>query len=301
MPTILVVDDLASDRRLVGGLLMTDEDLSVEFAVNGREALERIARARPDLVVTDLMMPEMDGLELVGNIRGKYRGLPVILMTSQGSEEIAVKALQQGAASYVPKRLLDRYLVSTVQRLLASVIDQSNRNRLMGCMTESESSYDLESDPKLVRALLGYLQETLSHMGLFDEMELLRIGVALEEALVNALYHGNLEIGSELRGEDDDAYKALVDRRLQEEPYCARHIHLHVKLSGYQATFVVRDEGPGFDVTKLPDPTNPDNLEKACGRGVLLIRTFMDEMLYNAAGNQLTMVKRTKLARRNDE
>src|SRR5947207_1900103 len=97
MPTILVVDDLASDRRLVGGLLMTDEDLSVEFAVNGREALERIGRARPDLVVTDLMMPEMDGLELVGQIRAKHHGLPVILMTSQGSEEIAAKALQQGA------------------------------------------------------------------------------------------------------------------------------------------------------------------------------------------------------------
>ncbi len=297
MPTILVVDDLASDRRLVGGLLMTDEDLNVEFAVNGREALERIAHAQPDLVVTDLMMPEMDGLELVGNVRSKYRGLPVILMTSQGSEEIAVKALQQGAASYVPKRLLDRYLVSTVQRLLASVVDQNNRNRLMGCMTESESRYDLESDPKLVRALLGYLQETLSHMGLFDEMELLRIGVALEEGLVNALYHGNLEIGSELRGEDDEAYRALVDRRLEQEPYCQRHIHLHVKLSGYQATFVVRDEGPGFDLARLPDPTDPDNLEKASGRGVLLIRTFMDEMLYNDAGNQLTMVKRTKLAR----
>src|SRR5262245_2182044 len=101
MPNILVVDDLASDRRLVGGLLMTNEDLTVEFAVNGREALDRIARARPDLVVTDLMMPEMDGLELLGNIRCKFPGLPVILMTSQGSEEVAVKALQLGAASYV--------------------------------------------------------------------------------------------------------------------------------------------------------------------------------------------------------
>src|SRR5438128_193529 len=231
MPTVLVVDDLASDRRLVGGLLMTDEDLNVEFAVNGREALERIARARPDLVVTDLMMPEMDGLELVGQIRAKHRGLPVILMTSQGSEEIAVKALQQGAASYVPKRLLDRYLISTVQRLIASVLDQNNRHRLMGCMTESENRFELECDPKLVRALLGYLQESLSHMGLFDEMELLRIGVALEEALVNALYHGNLELSSELRGEDDDAYRALVEGRLQESPYCERNIHVHVKLS----------------------------------------------------------------------
>jgi len=296
MPTILVVDDLASDRRLVGGLLMTDENLKVEFAVNGRDALERIAASRPDVVVTDLMMPEMDGLELVGQIRSKYRSLPVILMTSQGSEEIAAKALQQGAASYVPKRLLDRYLVSTVQRLLAVVMEQNHRHRLLGCMTESECSFEVECDPQLVRALLGYLQESLSHMGLFDEMQLLRVGVALEEALVNALYHGNLEIGSELRGDDDDAYRELVARRLDESPYCERIIHVHVKLTPFQATFVVRDEGPGFDPKKLPDPTDPDNLEKASGRGILLIRTFMDEVMYNEAGNQLTMVKRTRLA-----
>ena len=60
--------------------------------------------------------------------------------------------------------------------------------------------------------------------------------------------------------------------------------------------FVIRDEGPGFDVSKLPDPTDPANLEKRSGRGLLLMRAFMAEVKHNARGNELTLVWR----RRND-
>ncbi len=295
MANLLVVDDSEVDRRLVGGLLMTDEDLNVEFAVDGRDALERIERSLPDLVITDLIMPNMNGLELVGELRDKHRGLPVIVMTSSGSEEIAVEALQQGASSYVPKRLIDRYLLTTVQRLLTVVNEQRQRRRLMGCMTTNECSFELENDSTLIRTLVAYIQENLMHMGMFDEMDLLRISVALEESLLNALYHGNLGIGSELRGEDDEAHQALIDKRLTEPPFCQRHIFLEAKLTAFQAMFVVRDEGHGFDSGSLPDPTEPENIELASGRGVLLMRSFMDEVMFNEIGNEVTMVKRSRI------
>ena len=61
-------------------------------------------------------------------------------------------------------------------------------------------------------------------------------------------------------------------------------------MSPTSGTFFVRDEGPGFDPNKLPDPTDPANLEKVSGRGLLLMKTFMDEVTFNATGNQVTMV-----------
>ena len=79
------------------------EDFEVEFATDGREALEVVGRIDVDLVVTDLRMPEIDGLELVKRLREEHPLVPVILMTARGSEQIAVKALAAGAASYVPK------------------------------------------------------------------------------------------------------------------------------------------------------------------------------------------------------
>ncbi len=57
-------------------------------------------------------------------------------------------------------------------------------------------------------------------------------------------------------------------------------------------TYAIRDEGPGFDPSTLPDPTDPANLERVSGRGLLLIHAFMDEVRHNPTGNEITMVKR---------
>jgi hypothetical protein len=122
------------------------------------------------------------------------------------------------------------------------------------------------------------------------------VGVALEEALVNALYHGNLEVGSELRGEDDDAYYALVNQRLQQAPYKDRRIFVDALYNREEAVFTIRDEGPGFDPRKLPDPHDPDGLERASGRGLLLMRAFLDDVSYNEIGNQVKLVKRRRAA-----
>src|SRR5688572_5277872 len=100
MATILVVDDCLTDRRRAGGLLRR-AGYEVAYAGDGREALEQVAAHPPDAVVTDLQMPELDGLGLVTAIARDHPLVPVVVVTSQGSETAAVQALQAGAASYV--------------------------------------------------------------------------------------------------------------------------------------------------------------------------------------------------------
>ena len=105
MTRILVVDD---DRPQAEefGVLLRHAGCEVTLAGNGREAMDLLRHDVPDVVLTDLDMPEMDGLELVQAIRRDYPALPVILMTAMGSEDVAAKALHRGAASYVRKRSL---------------------------------------------------------------------------------------------------------------------------------------------------------------------------------------------------
>ncbi len=291
MQTVLVVDDLATDRARVGGLLARDLDLRVNYAAHGRQALDKLEEDPPDLVVTDLQMPELDGLQLVEAIRAQYNQVPVILMTSRGSEDIAVEALHKGAASYVPKRLLGTYLLETVQRLLAVAAQQRGRQRLLGCMSLSECHFTLENDANLIPVLVGYMQETSAHLGLSDQTERFRVSVALEEALMNAMFHGNLELTSDMRCQDAEAYLALAEQRRADPLFGHRAVHVHATMSSDRLEFVIRDEGPGFDPASLPDPTDPENLERACGRGVLLMRTFMDDVRFNNTGNQVTLVK----------
>ena len=292
MAAVLVIDDSVVDRSLVGGLLDKDPSLTVSFATNGLAGLEQFAVAAPDLVITDLMMPEMDGLQFVAAVREKHPLVPVILMTSRGNEEIAAQALHAGAASYVPKRKLGMQLLDTVHQVLAVSGRQRGYQRLMGCIVHSRQEFILGNDSSLFGPLVTYLQENATHLGLGDASERTRLGVALEEALANALYHGNLEINSSLREEDDRAYYSLIESRRQEEPYRNRRIHVEAELSRDEARFLIRDEGRGFDPSGLPDPTDPSNLERASGRGILLMRTFMDDVSYNERGNEVRLYKR---------
>ena len=292
MTTILVVDDSAMDRRLAGGLLEKQPGWEVIYAADGTDGLLQLELHVPDLVLTDLQMPNRNGLELVQSVRKEYPLIPIVLMTAKGSEEIAVQALQAGAASYVPKRRLADQLVETIERVLAASTEQRSHSRLMLRMIRNEFSFELESDITLLPSVVNYLQQVVSRMRLIDETERLRIGVALEEALLNAYYHGNLEISSELRDTSHSAYYELARERCRQSPYCERKIYVDVRLTPGETVYIVRDEGPGFDPAVLPDATDPANIERPSGRGLLLMRTFMDEVRYNERGNEVTLIKR---------
>jgi CheY-like chemotaxis protein/anti-sigma regulatory factor (Ser/Thr protein kinase) len=291
--SILVVDDGVVDRRLASGLVQKRLGWNVIAAGNGAEALALLARETPAVVLTDMQMPEMDGLELVEAIRTQYPLVPVVLMTAHGSEDLAIRALHAGAASYVPKKCLARDLAETLQQVVAAARTDRRQKRLLECVTRMETEFLLENDPALVPALVAHVKDYLSRLGLCDPNMQTRVGIALEEALLNGLYHGNLELSSELRQEGDgQGYYRLAEERRFQAPYRERRLSVGVRLSAEQAAFVIHDEGPGFDPKTLPDPTDPANLEKTSGRGLLLIRAFMDEVQHNATGNEISLVKR---------
>lgn len=292
MPKILVVDDSATDRRLAGELLAKALAVEIDYARQGEEALALMNQGAPDLVLTDLMMPEVDGLGLVAEVRDRFPMVPVVLLTSPGSEELAFQALKLGASSYVPKRLLATELVDTVDQVLGAAQRKRDQVRLMECLAFSRQQFVLGNDYSLIAPLIACLQQMAAHMRLFSDADRIRMGIALEEALVNAIYHGNLEMESRHR-EDRASYQHLVAQRQSTPPYCRRCVHVDASISAHEAVVVIRDEGPGFDPSEIPDPRDCD-LEQISGRGLLLMRTFMDEIAFNEQGNVVSMVKRRR-------
>ena len=290
--TILVVDDAALDRRLAGRTIEKNSDLRVIYANDGEEALVAIEHYAPAAVVTDLQMPVMDGLRLVKEVRSRFPAVPVILMTGNGSEDIAIDALNSGAVSYIPKSVLSHQLLPVLQQVLAAATSDRRQVRLLGAMCEFECRFEIENDPALVPPLLDYFRDHLGRFGICDKTQRTRVGIALEEAILNGLYHGNLELSSALREDGSGAFEKLGRERREQPPFRNRRLEIRARLMPAEAAFVIRDQGPGFDVAALPDPTDPANMERASGRGLLLIRTFMDSVTYNASGNEITMVKR---------
>jgi CheY-like chemotaxis protein/anti-sigma regulatory factor (Ser/Thr protein kinase) len=290
--TVLVVDDSPVDRHLAGAIVDKLGSWKASFASNGREALEAIEQQTPDVVLTDLLMPEMDGLELVQAIHARHPHVPVILMTAHGSEDIAIRALQAGAASYVPKKSLARDLEETLEQILVASQSHRTQQRILESLTRQESHYLLDNEVSLVAPLVGHIEQSLKQMKLCEDSGLILLGVALHEALTNAILHGNLELSSDLRETDEKRYYQEAQTRRAREPYCLRRVVVRVTLTRDEAILVVRDEGNGFDPALLPDPTDPANLGRVSGRGLLLIQTFMDHVEHNTRGNEIIMTKR---------
>ncbi len=214
MPRLLVVDDRESDRRKVARLLADMPDVTVEEAPD-RDALLAALENPPDLVLTDLQLPDIDGHSVVEAVDERCPFVPVVLMTRKGLKDEAVAALKAGAASFVLKKDLKTQLRLTVAQMFTVAGERRRQDRLARCHTRQHRVLDLPSDPDIigpaVRLAKRMVEETaavpagpggLRAIGEdadgvgFTENDRLRIGVALEEALTNAVYHGNLELDS---------------------------------------------------------------------------------------------------------
>ncbi|MDX1945799.1 MAG: ATP-binding protein, partial [Pirellulaceae bacterium] len=106
----------------------------------------------------------------------------------------------------------------------------------------------------------------------------------------------NLELSSDLRQSDSDAYYREAERRRYLPEYAGRRVSIFVSESPKEGIYVVRDDGPGFDPHVQRDPTTAEHLEIPSGRGLFLIRMFMDEVRYNERGNEITMIHRRRRA-----
>ncbi len=127
MPRILAVDDEPNIVRLIQVNLERD-GYTVETANNGAQALAKIRQSRPDLLVSDVMMPEMDGFELLAHIRRDpmLADLPVIMLTAKAQDRDVMEGYTRGADMYLTKPFNPMELKQFVKRILASATEDSD-------------------------------------------------------------------------------------------------------------------------------------------------------------------------------
>lgn len=114
---ILIADDSASMRQLVS-FALRDAGFEVIESINGRDALSKMDGTKIDLIVTDLNMPEMDGIELIRQVRRKpgYRFIPIIMLTTESQESKKQEGKQAGASGWIVKPFTPEQLIETVKR-----------------------------------------------------------------------------------------------------------------------------------------------------------------------------------------
>ncbi len=120
MKRVLVVDDSSTTRALIVSTIEEMEGFETIEAPNGFEALKRIPQQPLDLIVTDINMPDLNGLEIVHFVKHHpdYRSIPMIIVSTEGSDEDVKRGLDLGAAAYVKKPFEPEHLKSTIRRVV---------------------------------------------------------------------------------------------------------------------------------------------------------------------------------------
>jgi CheY-like chemotaxis protein len=289
---ILVADNSAQRRSELGDVLAS-LDHTVVFVASADDAVAAARRQPPDLLIADAELPGVDGITLTAQMRQQFPGTPVLLVIDVVNKEVVVSALRAGAAAYLPRQIAARELPGVVSELLNVAASQKRKVLFLQRMSAVEYRFDLESDPELVPNMVSQAELLLSQMELFDDADRMRVGVGIHEALVNAIVHGNLEVSSDLKAGRWEEYHEAIAVRRRSLPYRHRRVTVVMRAERRQSFCIhIADQGPGFDVSKLPDPNDPSVWEKPSGRGLILIRSFFDDMKHNQTGNEITLTKR---------
>lgn len=264
-PRLLVVDDEWTVAELLSHYL-SQKGYEVTVASNGRDAWKYFQKQSFDLVLSDLRMPNFDGLQLLNAVKQANPRVPVVLISGYGDVETVVKALKGGAENFLSKPLNLKVLQKVVEQSLNIACIRPGGSQIQGeiqqttsikTQTRSEYLADMVYQISLSAVAVGFSQYDLDN----------NLKMALVEALTNAMEHGNQWEESKL-------------------------VRVQARLTRNTLEVTIEDQGPGFDHANQLDPTVEENLLNERGRGIFLLRAIMDEVRFNETGNTVTLIKR---------
>jgi CheY-like chemotaxis protein/anti-sigma regulatory factor (Ser/Thr protein kinase) len=287
---VLVVDDQEALRSLLARLLEREGFDPIQ-AEDGAQAVEMYKSESPLVVVSDIMMPKMDGLMLLNEIRRIDRNATVILMTGQGNEDVLLKALRGGATNFFKKPFNVRELIDEIRKVVEFRLEAARSSLFSPLLVEEMKHFVMPRADSPFFPIIN--QITLQLPCLLPQEDILNLKIGIEEIITNAIEHGNLGISY------DEKSKAIQEGRLaeliadkgRESDAAGRAVHITSRLSPEMFEIAIRDDGHGFDWRSLP-AVEPENLLAFNGRGIFLTKIYFDEVIYNDIGTEVTLRKR---------
>lgn len=285
MKILIVDDDLAIRTYLESALKV--ENHEVQTAENGLIGLSLFPTFKPDLILSDIQMPEMDGLEMLATIRSQDEDIIIIIMTGYGSEENAIKALNLGANNYLKKPILHPDLLNIIQKCETIVKTKGNKPQISELIQKREVTMKFGND---VEKLPDIIEHLIAEVGdLLPKVKQTGIRLSLMELLINAIEHGNFEITDQEKMEalETNKYKDLLKGKLENSPFAVREITVDFKQDPTGIEWIITDEGQGFDWKSIASPLEASKSNLNRGRGIFLSRFQFDELEFIGKGNQI--------------
>ena len=169
---LLVIDDDAAIRRIFRDLVGTRPGLSVDDAADGTAGVEKAMAGDYDVILTDLQMPGLDGMELLERVKAVRPGLPVVIFTAHGSIEKAVEAMRKGADDFLPKPFQMGHLLAILERLrrVRGITDENrDLRRRLEARDRIENLIGLTEEMEKVREVVRRVQREVCNVVVLGE------------------------------------------------------------------------------------------------------------------------------------
>ncbi|MCD4793117.1 MAG: response regulator [Bacteroidales bacterium] len=287
---VLIVEDDNASRFFLESLLESN-GYTFRSAANGIEGLNIFDEYKPDLVLTDIQMPIMDGLELLEAIRDKKSDAIVIIITAFGTENYAIQALHLGANNYLKKPVSSQALLRLLKKYKAIITSKYSPDALPGYLINRNFQIEFRSEfnkiPKIVDKVI--VESSLE----IDDNIKVNIELGLVELITNAIEHGNLAIDyhEKQKALDEGTLDELYEDRVNNPKFRNRKIFVDFFTDNKIVRWTITDEGEGFDWNLLPNPTDQDHILELSGRGIFITRFLFDKVEFSGKGNVVTATK----------
>jgi len=260
---ILVVDD-EKDVRDTLCEMIESLGYGVVVAETGTKALDRVRTERIDLIVTDLSMPEMSGLDLIVEAKRVSPNIPIAVISAYGNVENTTYALTRGAFSFIAKP----FKMSQIKDMIRK--GKQLRELSLGTYAlmdwvHSETDMTFPSQEDLFPSAILFVLKECQWRGIEDDARLENIAICMEELLSNALIHGN-------RKNKD------------------KQITMRMSFDAERFVLAVKDEGDGFDATTYLEKIRNNQTAIPEKRGLFIADLLVDELRFNEKCNEVTAV-----------
>lgn len=291
---LLLIDDEEFTRKELSGYL-EDEGYSVITASNGEDGIKIFDTEFPELVLTDVKMPKYDGFAVLKHIKTKKPETRVIILTGHGDEEMAIKALKNGANDYIKKPINLNHLNDSIDKAVGSIRSLKRTTFNAVNIDVHHQVLEIRNNLEEIYGVTNYITN-LNHI-FFTKASCEKIKLAIIESLRNSIEHGNLEIGYDEKHDllESGLFNQEMKNRINSDEFKNRMVRIEYTLSKDGIKYIIKDEGKGFDWKNLPNADTPENIFKRNGRGLLLIKLMMDEVSYNEKGNEITLMKKSDI------
>jgi YesN/AraC family two-component response regulator len=291
MKSILVIDDEKSIRDMLrAGLIQYG--YNCYEATNGQSGIEEYKRSKPDIVLTDVKMPEMSGIELTKLIKGIEYDADVVIMTGYGSEDLVIEALRLGASNYIKKPISLNELFNILDSIILKRERRKKSKVIKDIVVFERKRLVIDND---ITRIWGVINQLLFNVPqAIDEATLEGMSLGLYEIILNAIEHGNLGISYEEKSEaiQNNCYLELLESRLNDPIRREKRVFIDCTTDAIELTVEIRDQGDGFDFHEFEEPENQEEVLRAHGRGIFLASLYFDKLAYDGPGNTVLMSKK---------